>query len=71
VPEWWIHNKWARKFGLSLSDYSLNEINDLIDRVTKKYFPDGLLNEYISHDWGRHRKWEKIVQETLMEERYG
>jgi len=71
MPKWWVHNKWARKFGITLADDSLNAINDLIDQVTKKYFPNGLLVEYLSHDWGRHRKWEKIIQEDLIEERYG
>jgi hypothetical protein len=58
MTKWVIHNKWARKFGIRLTDEDLNRINQIID-------------DYEKHDWGRHRKWEKQIQERMIYEEYG
>jgi len=67
MPKWWVHNKWATKFGIPSK--VLNWINDLIDNP-HKHVPSSFV-EHVGHDWGRHRKWEKIVLENLAEQRYG
>jgi len=69
MPKWWVHNKWAVKFGITLTSQDLNWINDLID-FPEKHVPN-LLAEDTGHDWGRHRKWEMEVEENLARERYG
>jgi hypothetical protein len=61
MTKWVIHNKWARKLGIRLTDEDLNRINQIIDDI----------DDYEKHDWGRHRKWEKQIQERMIYEEYG
>lgn len=69
MPKWWIHNKWATKFGITLTNHDLNWINDLVDDP-KKHVPNWLV-EHTGHDWGRRRKWEMPVLEAYACKSYG
>lgn len=69
MPKWWVHNKWAEKFGITLTSQDLDWINDLVD-FPKKHVPNSL-GEHVGHDWGRHRKWETKVLYMRAYERYG
>jgi hypothetical protein len=69
MPKWWVHDKWAVKFGITLTSQDLNWINDLVD-FPKKHVPNWLA-EHVGHDWGRDSKWEIEIQVPLARERYG
>lgn len=70
MVKWWVHNKWAKKFGIKLADEDLDWINDIVD-FPKKHVSGWFIEDYVGHDWGRRKKWEKQLQESIASERYG